>query len=188
MPNCDFYATGDDFAPILDFIFDQPGWILIENASREDLPLRRFCSRSEIEEAFNIDVDGPLLQLYSPSMKGAVIERQITFRPGAVPGARGRTDPVGWGFVQVYLAGLRQGKIRPSHTNCNSVTRAQNWESLGTQELGPVAAWDWREVERISARLNRHIRGLGVGKFGSRVILPAAVAAMDRGATLALSR
>ena len=81
MPNCDFYATGVDFAPILDFIFDQPGWILIESASRPDMPLRRFSSRLQIEEAFDIDMDGAVLDLYSPSMKAVAV---VTFPPPAV--------------------------------------------------------------------------------------------------------
>jgi hypothetical protein len=41
MPNCDFYAAGDDFCSILDFVFAQPGWTLVELASLPDQPLRR---------------------------------------------------------------------------------------------------------------------------------------------------
>ena len=45
MPNCDFYAVDRHFAPILDFLFAQPGWVLIESSSRHDERLRRFRTR-----------------------------------------------------------------------------------------------------------------------------------------------
>ena len=187
MPSCSFYATGDDFGRILDFIFDQLGWALVESASRHDLPLRHFTSRSDLTDAFDLAVTDAYLLLHAPSMGPAIMERSITFKPGYVPGARGRTDAEGWGLIQLYLMAPRKGLIRPSQTGHNSAARSHAWESTAGGRLGPVDAWDWREVERISARLNRKIRSLAVGKDGSRVILPAASAAVSLGASLALN-
>jgi hypothetical protein len=36
MPNVYFYAVRDDCLAIVDFIFGQPGWLLVESASRHD--------------------------------------------------------------------------------------------------------------------------------------------------------
>jgi hypothetical protein len=187
MPNCDFYAVGDDFAFILDFIFDQPGWVLVEDASRPDQPLRRFASTAEVASAFELGVTDAYLQLHAAAMGSAIIERAVTFRDGAVPGACGRTVAEGWGLIQVYLMAPADGWIRPSHTNCNSEARSRKWEPVYLDSLGPIVDWNWREVEWTSAQLNRFVRSRAVGKSGSRFVLPAAVAAVAAGAKLALN-
>jgi hypothetical protein len=187
MANCDFYAAGDDFSRILDFVFDQSDWLLIEHASRPDSPLRRFGSTSEILGAFDLGNSDALLDLYAPSMGSPGVEEKITFRPRAIPGAQGRTDATGWGLIQLYLWAPRKGAIRPAHLGHNSRVRALKWEPIYIDRLGSVDAWDWREVERISGRLSRFIRKLAVDKSGSRVILPSAARMLSEGATLALN-
>jgi hypothetical protein len=185
MPNCDFYATGDDFVRILDFLFEQPGWILIESASRNDQPLRRFGSPSEVLGSVDLAIADAHLWLYAPALGGEVVERKVTYRAGAVAGALGRTLAEGWGLIQLDLAAARDGSIRPSHTGHNSQARAHGWEATYLDRLGPVDAWDWLEVVRTSSRLNRFIRGLAMGKSGSRPILPMAATAVAQGAVLA---
>jgi hypothetical protein len=187
MPTCDFYALRNDFLSILDFIFNQPGWVLVEGSSRPDQPLRRFASRSEVDLAIELGVEDAYLALHAPSMRAPIVEQGITFKPGAVPGAYGRTNAGGWGLIQVYMISPRKNQIRPSHTGHNSEARARKWEPIYSHELGAVEAWDWREVERISSRLNRFIRHLAIGKERSRVILPAAAGAVKDGAALALN-
>jgi hypothetical protein len=183
VPNCDFYAAGDDFRRILDFVFAQPGWTLVELASIPDQPLRRFQSSDSLIAAFDLEQSDALMQLYTPDLAGGIIERPIVFRPGAVGDAKGRTDSAGWGLIQLFLSGGRDGNIRPSHTNHNSEARARVWEQT-YRDLGPVRAWNWTEVLRTSRRLNRHIRRIAVGKSGSRVILPEAAARVAGGARL----
>jgi hypothetical protein len=186
MPNCDFYAAGDDFRIVLDFVFDQPGWMLVELASMPDQPLRSFESTRAVLDAYDLEQSDALLHLYAPELGGGIFERPITFRPGAVGAAKGRTSSEGWGLIQLYLSGGRDGLIRPSHTNHNSETRARSWEPM-YPDLGPVGAWDWPEVSRASGRLNRHIRRSAVQKSGSRVILPEAAARAAQGAELLLN-
>jgi hypothetical protein len=185
MPNCDFYAAGEDFRGILEFVFAQPGWTLVELASVPDQPLRRFQSADPLIGAHDLPRDGAWLQLYSPDMGGNIIERHIEFNPGAVGDAKGRTDSAGWGLIQLYLVGERDGRIGLSHTNHNSEARARLWEPISMEALGPVRAWNWTEVARTSGRLNRHIRGMAVDKSSSRVILPHAAARVADGAALA---
>ena len=185
MPNCDFYATGEDFRSILDFVFAQPGWTLVELASIPDQPLRRFHSTDALLDAHDLERSGALMQLYTPDLGGGIIERPIVFHPGAMGDAKGRTDSEGWGLIQLYLSGERDGRIGLSHTNHNSEARARSLETTYAHGLGPVSAWNWTEVERASRRLNRHIRQTAVGRSGSRVILPQAGARVAQGTGLA---
>ena len=187
MPNCDFYAVGDDFGAVLDFIFDQPGWILVESSSHPDMPLRRFSSNAAVLGAVDPNSHETLLQLYSPAMGGGIVEQAVRFRPGAVLGKSGRMTAQGWGLIQLHLRSPREGQIRPSNTGHNSERRAHAWEATNLARLGSVSQWDWREVERISGRLNRYIRRIAVAKSASRAILPAAAEAVAGGATLALN-
>ncbi len=185
MPNCDFYAAGEDFRGILEFVFAQPGWTLVELASVPDQPLQRFRAADLFLGAHDLARDGALLQLYSTDMGGGIIERHVEFDPGVVGDAKGRTDSTGWGLIQLYLSGELDGRIGKSHTNHNSESRALQWEPIYENELGLVSAWDWTAVARTSRRLNGYIRKMAVDKSGSRVILPHAAARVADGATLA---
>ena len=185
MPNCDFYAVGQDVRAILDFMFDQPGWLLIEHASRGDMPLRRFHSTEDVLTAFDLERATAHLHLYTPEMRGAIMEQRVVYQPGAVPGPTGRTDAGGWGLIQFYLAPADEQSIGVSHTNHNSEARARAWEPIGADRLGPVDAWDWQAVTRVSRRLNYQIRKLAVGRSSGRAILPEAAALVSRGALLA---
>jgi len=184
VPNLDFYATAEDLKSVLDVVFDQPSWRLTEFASRDDQPLRWFSSTTAVLDAFDFGATSAHLGLYAPSMRGKIVERAIVYRPGAVPGALGRTDTQGWGLIQLYLVGTDDGSLRPSHTNHNTRKRAAKWASI-SPELGDIDAWDWVEVERMSRRLNHQIRRLAVTKSGSRPILSGAAAAVAAGSTLA---
>ncbi len=184
MPNCDFYAAGKDFRSILEFVFEQPGWTLVELASLPDQPLRRFDAADAVLDAYDLTTSDAPLQLYTPANGGAIVERSITFRPGAVGNATGRTESAGWGLIQLYLEPERDGRIGLSHTNHNSEVRARSWEQAFSHELGPISAWNWTEVSRTSRRLNYYIRQSAVRKAGSRVILPEAAARVAQGASL----
>jgi hypothetical protein len=184
MPNCDFYAAGEDFRRILEFVFEQPDWTLVELASIPDQPLRRFDSADAVLDAYDLRTSNALLQLYTPAHGGAIIEQRITFHPGAVGNAKGRTDSAGWGLIQLCLEREREGRIGLSHTNHNSEARARSWEPSYAHELGPVSAWNWTEVTRTSRRLNYFIRRSAVSKADSRVILPGAATRVSQGASL----
>jgi hypothetical protein len=185
MPNCDFYAAGDDFRSVLEFIFGQPGWTLVELASLPDRPLRRFDAADAVLEAYDLATSSAHLQLYTPTLGGDIVEHAITFRPGAMGEAKGRIVSEGWGLIQLYLEGEREGRVGLSHTNHNSEARARSWEQALLDGLGPVDAWDWSEVTRVSRRLNQHIRRIAASKAGSRPILPEAWARVTGGASLA---
>jgi len=184
LPNCDFYALGEDLHAVIGFVYSNPGWRLIELSSEPERELREFSSAVELfasypevgEQATSLH-----LQLYCESMRGQVRHRRIDLNPGAIPGATFRYSSEGWGLIQLYFGILRDGRLAPSHTNHNSARRAAAWESLDRGRLGPVSAWDWDEVARISRRLNRFIHAAAKEKEGSRPVLPVAQLARSAG-------
>jgi hypothetical protein len=183
MPNCDFYAMAPDLVEVLDFVFAQPGWRLVELASQHDRPLRTFHATREVLDGFPTfsELSTALhFQLYSEAMGGQVTSKRITFNPGAVPGATFRHDSKGWGLIQLYFGQLRAGRLSNCHTNHNSERRARNWEPTYPL-LGPVDGWNWKEVTRTSSRLNRFLRRRAAGKLHSRPVLPIAWEAQNKG-------
>jgi hypothetical protein len=185
MPNCDFYALEGDLVEVLDFVFAQPGWSLVELASQHDRALRTFHATREVVDAFPTfsTLSASLhFNLYAEAMKGRVISRRIDFAPGAVPGATFRYDSEGWGLIQLYFGRLQDGRLSSSHTNHNSEVRARKWEPTFADRPDPVDAWNWSEVARASGRLNRFLRGAAAGKMHSRPVLRAAWEAQSRGA------
>ena len=145
-------ALGDDVVPIVDFLFEQPGWVLIELASQHE---------------------------NSQEMNAPWQATRIDFNPGV--GARFRYDCQGWGLIQLYLhLKERRGRLDNCHSNHNSPTRASNWQAHA-RELGHPDTWDFKVVTSMSSKPNRFIRKQDVAKRGSRPILPRAHAALAAG-------
>jgi hypothetical protein len=108
-------------------------------------------------------------------MGGKITSKLITFRPGAVPGATFRYDSAGWGLIQLYFGNVRDGRLSNCHTNHNSERRARKWEpTYADDPMDPVDAWNWKEVTRTSALLNRFVKRIAPGKIHSRPVLRAA--------------
>lgn len=183
MPNCDFYASRSDRVDVLDFVFAQPGWRLVELASRHDQPLRTFTTTREVVDGFptfDSMAESLHFHLYAESMGGRIGVRRVDFKPGAVRGASFRFGSQGWGLIQLYFGQLRDGRLRNCHTNHSTEKRAQAFAPVYGADpgFGPALAgvdsWDWKEVTRISSRLNRFIRRRAAGKLHSRAVMPAA--------------
>ena len=188
MPNCDFFAAGTDHQQLLAHVLTQGDADIYASDSKFGQPLRQFRSLSDFEEHFSITdwrigaTESILLQLYPHGAKGRFVARRI----GPMPRS---TDKVyryaaeGWGLVQLYLEPPRKGILRASHTNHNSVARAEAWSET-IRYLGKPSAWDWQRVASFSRGLNRYIRKLAVAKVNSRVILPNAAALQKQGVEL----
>ena len=186
MPNLNFYAVGEDFVPVLDYIFAKRRCRVFENASAFDSELVEFRSPGEVLARY---ADGSrqsaepslYMQLVPPGANLNFRIRRINLHPDT--GATFRHEIVGWGLIQFYLGGLGAKGVVLSHTNHNSLVRSRSWEAI-CEGMGPVHAWDWNEVMRISDGLYRFIRRRAVGRFGSRPILPEAAKATANGAPL----
>jgi hypothetical protein len=172
VPHLAFYATPDDVASIMDAVLGECR--VFESYSVPDESLREFSSVSDIRDALvSYERQGFGLMLYAPSMKGAFVIERIHLKPGAIKGKSWREKISGWGLIQVAFGGVRGATLKPSLTNHNSERRARAWSNT-VPALPPVDDWDFKEVTRISRRINRHIAGQAVRKQGARHVLHGA--------------
>lgn len=181
MPNCDFYALAPDCEAILDFVFSNRDWRLLEAYSLPDRELRTFTSVGAVTSAFDLTREHAQLKLYAPEMRGHVTPERINLKPGVLGNATFRYSTNGWGLIQLRFEAPRQETLAASHTNHNSQNRAERWAPTYPEDAEYVATWDWAAVTRVSGRLVRHIRSLGAAKVGSRPVLPAALEAQRNG-------
>jgi hypothetical protein len=188
LPNCDFYAFGDDHRLILAHIFDTMPCRVYELASGFDAELAEFRCLSELEDHYGISnwADGVhetiLLQLHPNDAGGKVELQRVDLDPSKCDGATYRFQSRGWGLIQLYLFSPiknRKNSLNNSHTNHNSQKRSMKWAPEYSGDASP-AAWNWSAVTSFSNKLNRFIRKSSVAKNGSRVILPCAQEYLSR--------
>ncbi len=175
MPHLDFYALGEDYRRILEFVFGCGRFRVFELASQPDCEVIEFSGPEQLDDGGLLE-RGALLQLFPFECGGSVFFRRCQLRPGAWGEAGFRWSCEGWGLIQLYLQVPHASRLRPSHTNHFSQAKALA-VSTSRPELGEIGLWDWKAVEGASRRLNRHIQGLGVAKSGNRPVLAAAAAA-----------
>ncbi|BDU22937.1 hypothetical protein DYGSA30_43940 [Dyella sp. GSA-30] len=190
MPNCDFYATSEDHGLLLDWLFADGACHVYELSSDFEQPLKQFHSTDDVLRQFERRYPGGelwhsvYLQLYVLGAGPPFSARRIQLDPRACNGATFRYAAEGWGLVQLYLSVFRANRLENSHTNHNSAKRAQAWAPICGIEYGPDA-WDFQRISSYSSRLNRQIRKNGVGRFGSRAVLPGALKLWNSGISLA---
>lgn len=179
MPHLAFFATAEDATPIMRFVLAECH--VFESFSAPDSPLRQVTNPLEVQNALDkADVAVLGLMLYAPSMGGEFSIQRLELKPGAIPGKSWQEQITGWGMIQLQFSAVRDRKLRPSFTNHNSANRAQRWANI-YPHLPSVDAWNFREVVRISRRINGYISGLANQKDGSRPVLPSANAMAARG-------
>ena len=187
MPNCDFYACGDDFELVLGFVFDQLDCRVFEAYSSFEKELREFHSPSDLIERTGKGNSSNRLRsdslvLWPVEASDEVRIRRIDLDPDRCKNLGAyRYTIEGWGLINLRLGEVGSDGIHPSHTNHNSAKRAEVWADAAGKRLGPPNAWKWEIVTRMSAKLNRHIRSHGTAKLGSQTILPVAKTLIDSG-------
>jgi len=174
MPNLDFYALGDDYRLIFDFVFQQPGWTLRESGSRVGEPIRVFTSTVELLRA-RPTAQHQRFVLWAPEMRGRVTSDRIDFEPETARrlGGTHRFASRGWGLISLSTGLTNARGLTNCHTNHNTEKRALKWAPT-YPEYEAVDEWDWAAVQRVSSKLNRHIAKIASSKLGSRPVLPAA--------------
>ena len=191
MPTFRFYASHDDAAAILGFVFAEPDCRVYEASSRYGEPLRELTSTEEFLDAF--PDAGPAqrpinVSLWSPALCPMPTLRRIALMPGSVAGHTHWHMIDGWGLINLQFGLVSDGTLRPSELKYSSEARARRWEETLENSLGPIDAWDWQAVEALARRLHFHIgRRLTVRKHGARPVLVGAAALAASGVTLGAS-
>ena len=185
MPNCDFYATGNDINQIVGFIFSELDCRVFESDSIFGKDLKEFKSLDELKRHYPIgkckkNGYSALLQMWPVNASETVFIKKIKLDPKSCNGFAHRYRIEGWGLIQLYLGGRSELGLVHSHTNHNSKKRAEKWATT-LNELGSPKKWDWKEVTRISSKLNRQIRKLSINKIGGRPVLQEAEECLSRG-------
>src|SRR4051794_15095848 len=103
MPTCDFYALAPDSEAILDFVFSNPEWRLLEAYSEPDQELRTFTSLGDVTSVFDLTRQHVQLMLHAPEMRGHVAADRINLKPGAAGNATFRYSVGGWGLIQLLF-------------------------------------------------------------------------------------
>jgi hypothetical protein len=189
MPNCDFYATPEDHAELLAWLFAETGCRVFELYSDFGKPLREFESPqgvlSQFQRCYSTGApwDTVCLQLFVVGAGPAFFPRRIDLNPKYCEGATFRFVAEGWGLIQLYLSDARIAPTESSHTNHNSKKRAEAWAPTSDNPAGP-AEWDFERITSFSSRLNRQIKKRAVGKLGSRPVLPGAMKVWQSGLPL----
>ncbi len=188
MPNCDFYAAGEDLTQVLDFVFSVGDCRVFESYSPFDEELAEFNSTTAVRSRYPLghctgNAPSVLLSLWLVRASAEVRPHRVSLDSTKCNGATFRFTLEGWGLIALQLGGESPNGLVVSHTNHNSEARARKWASTYEDTLGDVSSWDWREVSRVSTRLNRYIRArLAVSKIDNRVVLPQAARLIAEGA------
>lgn len=191
MPNCDFYATPDDHASLLTWLFAEGTCEVYESYSEFERPLRRFSSPDEVLALFerrhpstDEKTRSVHLQLYVLGAGPRFSPCRVSLNPEHCDGATFRYRAEGWGLVQLYLESLWRGRLENSHTNHFSQKAAGAWTPVVPEASSEPNAWDFKRIHSFSSRLNREIRKRAVGKIGSRPVLPGALECWEGGVSL----
>ncbi|WP_035606529.1 hypothetical protein [Haloferula sp. BvORR071] len=188
MPNCDFYALGQDHLGILSHLLEAGECDIYELSSRSGQETLCFKTLADFEARYLIPAgdwtqvpETIHLQLHVRAAGGTVHHRRIQFTD--TPSFCYSTE--GWGLIQLYLRAPLRERLGPSHSNHNSAIRATTWRKT-IKDMGDPDSWDWPLLTSFSRRLNSFIRRQAVAKQGSRVILPAAAEAKAKGLEFSL--
>ena len=136
----------------------------IVSASESDLgePLERFANpeeiRAKVAYCAKAGIHSYAFGLWYPSMKGRVIERQITLDPPR-EGKSFRYSLSGWGIIRLVLYFTPPNTLQ-CRVAVNSEARAQSRQSR-YPDMGPSSEWDWRVVETYAFRLTRRLASMG---------------------------
>jgi hypothetical protein len=173
----EFFADKDDKTQILDFIFRETDLQVFDLGSPYGQKIGEYKTTEEILSKFDLhngDKFAVAFQLWTPRWKGDIVFRKIELDPKYCNGHTFRYSTEGWGLIQLYFGGVKQGELHRSHVGHQSEKRAMALEN-GALNLGPVSKWDWNEVEKVGRALKRQIHNkMAKRKIASVGVLPGA--------------
>jgi hypothetical protein len=154
--------TVSDFGALVEGAFQPESPVVSSSESDLGEPLQRFATPVEIlaKAAYCAEagIHNYAFGLWYPSMKGRVLERQVTLDPPR-EGKSFRYSLSGWGIIHLHLYFTRPN-ILQCRVVVNSEARAKSRQDRHP-ELGATSEWDWRVVETYAFRLSRRLASMG---------------------------
>lgn len=156
------FITPSDFTALVETALTPDAPVIRSSESELGAPLERFEGASDILAKATACMETGRHQyafgLWYPSMKGLVLERKIVFDPPR-DGHTHRHSLGGWGLIHLHLYCTPSNRLQ-CRVAVNSMSRALAREAR-YPELGPVADWDWKAVERLAYKLTRRLSTMG---------------------------
>lgn len=172
----DFYADKSDKLKILDFILRDTDLHIYDLGSAYGQKICEYKTVDEISSRFDLEIEqfGTTFQLWSPKLKGKPIFRRVELDPKRCNGQTFRYATEGWGLIQLYFGGMKNGELKRSHLGHLNEKEALKLADINSV-YGPLDSWDWKEVQIVSRKLKYLIHNkLAYRKIGSFGILPGA--------------
>ncbi|HSW12176.1 MAG TPA: hypothetical protein VLI06_05005 [Solimonas sp.] len=151
-----------DFGTLIESAFQAETPVVSSSESELGEPLQRFATPAEIQAkaaaCAKAGMHNYAFGLWYPSMKGSVLERQVTLDPPR-DGKSFRYSLAGWGLIHLHLYFTPPNTLQ-CRVAVNSETKARSRQDR-YPELGPTSDWDWRVVESYAFRLSRRLAAMG---------------------------
>jgi hypothetical protein len=138
--------------------------VIYELASKLNKPLKSFRSVGGIEEIYPLDsYPQALFQLYSASVSRPPRFRSVFVESGSMRGERIFTE--GAGLIQLHLGTLKNSSLTHTHYG--------HWNEAGAKAKSrmPIEDCNWKELARLSRRIQNRIRALATNTLCSRPVL-----------------
>jgi hypothetical protein len=180
----DFFAGESDKIEILKFIFNETDLQIFDLYSALDQEMEEYRSLKEITNKFDLingDKFACTFHLWSPMFDGEVIFRRIDLDPKRCNGHTFRYATDGWGLIQLYFGGSKDGSLFNSHIGHFNKAGALAREGI-PEFMGKADQWNWKEIEKMSRKLKSHIHRSSIKKIGTFDILPGAQKIIQAGA------
>ncbi|MFM2386673.1 MAG: hypothetical protein RL660_1430 [Bacteroidota bacterium] len=172
-----FFADKADKLQVLEFIFKETDLQVYDAASPYGQDICEYKTVDEISKKFDLDNGDKFantFQLWAPRHQGKPIFRKVDLDPKRCNGHTFRYSTDGWGLIQLYFGGLKNGELNQSHIGHFSEKGALGCEGANTAN-GLSSFWDWTEIQVTSRRLKYQIHNkLAIRKIGSLGVLAGA--------------
>lgn len=165
-----FYATKEDRANILEFIFSESGWQLYDSYSECGEEIQKYTSIEQVESKIAIT---PLFVIYSPEFEGQLEMTKIELNPKYCKEHTYRYRTDGWGLIHIDFGLIRNNRLDDSRISHNSEKRANTWFPT-YPELRSPDLWNWKAIEKASRRIENRIKKISVEKYSLGFVMPNA--------------
>jgi hypothetical protein len=175
--NYDFFANRGDKINVFDLIFTAMELQVFDHYSPYGQEINQYKSTAEIISHFELEKgrqSAVTLNLWSPGFGGKVRFKWVELDPKYCDGNTYSYATEGWGLIQLYLGGLEENILFPSHIGHFNETGARKNEDVN-KENGKVNLWNWQVIEQTSRKLKYQIHNkMAVRKIGSSGVLSGA--------------